>query len=68
MRALLYSDFTPPRYGLLPELTPWSRVLPEKLIVAQLIKKLAAFMELEGSLSKYLCESLIHKYEGRLKS
>jgi hypothetical protein len=31
-------------------LTPWSRVLLEKLIVTQLVKKFLTFMEPEGSL------------------
>ena len=31
-------------------LTPWSRVLLEKLASLQLVKKFPAFMELEGSL------------------
>jgi hypothetical protein len=37
-------------YNLLYQLTLWSRVLLEKLIVAQLVKKFPAFMAPEGSL------------------
>jgi hypothetical protein len=30
--------------------TPWSRVLPKMLVVAQIVKKTSSFMEPEGSL------------------
>jgi len=33
-----------------PYLSPWSKVLLEKLVVAQLVKKFAAFIESEGFL------------------